>query len=130
MKVSYRIRYLLLLGATFIAYGTGIVLGYRPTFTRLVGLPVLDVGWIFVGVGVFMFTSILVQRQGSDRVYYAGAALFTAAWSMAISLFWTQAVGWTAAVSWMCVSVGCLITAAWPEPPRRKDNDVSRIPHD
>ncbi len=130
MKLSYRIRYLLLLGATFIAYGTGIVLGYRPTFTSLIGVPVLDVGWTFIGAGVFMFTSILMHRRGSDRIYYSAAALFTAAWSTAISLFWSQAVGWTAAVSWMCVSVGCLITAAWPDPPRREDNNVGRISND
>ena len=123
MSVDHRTRYLVLLGVTFLIYGLGIVIGYRPTFTRIGGLSVYQVGWIFTGSGIFMFTGIFFRnRSGSDRVYFALAALITTSWSMMLSLLWTRPVGWAAAVSWMCISAGCILAASWPNPPSLKEN--------
>ncbi len=137
MRIGYRTIYLILLGATFTAYGTGIILGYRPTFFHVDHLSVFSIGWMFIGAGFFMLTGLFYQRRlrkESDRAYFSLAALISTAWATTISLLWTQPVGWTAAVSWICVSIGCVIAAAWPDPSRRKEDSdarhITRIPDD
>jgi hypothetical protein len=99
------------------AYGTALNLGYRPTFFSALGLSIPVFGWMFIGLGVFALTGVLLRR---DRWHYAICELGVWAWVILIATHWTAPFGWGAAVSWMGVAGALLIASAWPEPPHKR----------
>jgi len=102
---------------TCTAYGTGILLGYRPTFTEAYTVPVPVFGWVFLAVGVFAATGALAYR---DSAQYAVGVAWTAAWAMLITTHWTAPYGWAAAVSWLGICLGLLLSSAWPNAPQHR----------
>jgi NhaP-type Na+/H+ and K+/H+ antiporter len=99
----------------FVAYGSGLVLGYRPTFAVALHLQVTVFGWCWIGAGLFLLTGLLVTK---DRWHFAVAALVMAAWALLLATHWEAPYGWAAAVSWMGPCALAILIASWPETPR------------
>jgi hypothetical protein len=99
---------------TCFAYGSGILEGYRPTFTEAyhVSLPAFALVFYAVAVG-----ATVGALTGRDALPYAAGVAWTAAWGMLITTHWTQPHGWTAAVSWFGICLGLLLSSAWPNAP-------------
>lgn len=116
-RLGHRGAALTTVAVTFLAYGTGLVSGYEPTFAVAYRYPIGDFGWVFIGMAAFMVTGIFLHR---DAVHYATAELGMTAWAILLATHWTQPFGWTAAVSWWGLALGLFVVSAWPEVPRRR----------
>ena len=95
------------------AYGIGIVIGYRPTFTAALHLPIAVFGWAFITAALICATGVFLRR---DHWQFAVAELGAAGWGLLLCTHWTQPYGWASGLSWVAVAVMMLITSAWPEP--------------
>lgn len=115
-RIGFRGLGLTSFAAVCFAYGSGILLGYRPTFSSALGITIAAYAWGFIGVGAFALTGILASK---DRWHYSICALWVSAWVFLIITHWTQPYGWAASVSWMGVAGALVIASAWPEPPHR-----------
>jgi hypothetical protein len=103
---------LVLIAAVFAAYGTGLLVGYRPTFAIALNLPVTVFGWVFVGSAVFVAVGAWLR---SARWQFAYAVLVMALWALLLATHWTEPYGWAAAVSWMGPCALTVLIAGWPE---------------
>src|SRR5215469_3523507 len=100
---------------TCTAYGTGILLGYRPTFTEAYHIPVPIFAIVFFCVAVVALFGAYTSR---DSLPYAIGVAWTAAWGMLITTQWTAPIGWAAAVSWFGICLGLILSSAWPNAPK------------
>jgi hypothetical protein len=123
-RLGHRGSCLMVLTITFCAYGSGILFGYRPTFTKAYDVPIHTFGWIWVALGWFVMTGIPAHR---DSIHYSIAELWMTAWALLLASHWSQAYGWTAAVSWGGLALGVFVVSAWPEVSRRKPR-ASELP--
>lgn len=102
--------------ATFAAicftYGTGLILGYQPTFAKAGHWPVGVFGWVFTGVGVTCLTGVL---RHDDRWQFAVAEAWVCCWYALLVSFWSGPVGWNGATSWLGVGGLLLVAAGWPD---------------
>ena len=97
-------------------YGTGLALGYRPTFHAAFHLPVAVFGWAFVAAGA---TVALGAPRRRDGLHYAVAVATASTWALLIGTHFASPYGWTAGVSWAGIALGLLLASAWPNAPRR-----------
>ena len=119
--------------AVAITYGSGLVAGYRPTFSAAYHLPVTGFGWAFITAGLFT-----LPRFRHDGLQYAAAELAAFAWALLLATHWRQPYGWTAGVSWFGIAAGLLLASAWPDAPRPPAHpppvptveELTRIPGD
>jgi hypothetical protein len=116
-KAGFRGLGLSAFAAVCFAYGSGLELGYRPTFVEALGLHIPVFGWMFIGLGFFSLTGVLAKR---DKWHFAFCELCVWAWVILIATHWTAPYGWGASVSWMGVAGALLIASAWPEPPHKR----------
>lgn len=93
-------------------YGTGLIIGYQPTFTKAGHWPIMWFGWIFIGTGLVCLTGIL---RKDDRWQFAVAEAWVACWFALLVTFWNGPVGWNGAVSWLGVGILLLVASGWPD---------------
>jgi hypothetical protein len=103
---------LLLISATFCAYGTGIILGYEPTFASALHVPIIVYGWAAVGSGLFTLTGV---PHPVARLQFSYAVMVTALWALLVATHWTESFGWAAGISWLSVSTLAFLVSGWPE---------------
>jgi hypothetical protein len=98
------------------AYGTGLAIGYAPTFHAAFHLPLTEFGWVFIATGVTVAAGAPRRRDGA---HFALAVASATGWALLIATHWASAYGWAAGVSWAGVAAGLLLASAWPDAPRR-----------
>jgi hypothetical protein len=94
-------------------------------------LPLSAWGWIWIGVGCFVFTGLLADR---DIIQFTAAALLKGVWAVLYADLWLvqhQDSAWISAVVWLSFSLTVLVIAGWPEPePARKLLEAATNGHD
>ena len=127
---------LLLLGLVDLAYGAGMILArpvtmrYAPTWWpasvgQLAGLPTHTWGWIWVGIGFFLFTGIprTWRDDHGGRWQFAAEVALKSWWALAALLYWWKykALGaWAPAATYVGVAVLVLIISGWPDSSRTR----------
>jgi hypothetical protein len=109
---GYRGTALILVGAGVIAYGTGLVLGYHPTFRAAFGVGTRYMGWIWIGVGI---ASLFGATRKKDALFFALVNFAMTGWALLLATHWTAPYGWAAAVSWAIPDAIVLVGSSWPE---------------
>lgn len=112
LAAGHRGLALAVFAAVCAAYGTGLLLGYTPTFAKAGHWPVSVFGWVFIGVAAACLTGV---TRADDRWQYATAEAWVACWFALLVSFWNGPVGWAGAVSWLGVGALLLVASGWPD---------------
>lgn len=103
----------LILGPAFIAYGTGLLLGYRETLIKVLGLPTWVYAAMFIVAGILKLMGIIFKWGRFSHTIGVTVATF---WSSAILALAPSVAGWVGALPWVAIALIALFAATWPEP--------------
>lgn len=115
--IGSKSAYLLVYTATFTAYGIGLILGYHPTFSHALNLPVSSFGYLFIAVGAFCAIGAFARLK---RIPFAVAVTLTTFWLFLLLAFWSTHRGfaWVAVMPWVTIALSQLLSTIRPELPR------------
>lgn len=112
LRAGHRGLALAAFAAVCFTYGSGLLLGYHPTFAKAGHWPVAVFGWVFIGVGLAALTGV---PRADDRWQFALAEAWVCCWFALLVSFWNGPVGWNGAVSWLGVGSLLLVASGWPD---------------
>ena len=106
--------YLLVYTCTFTAYGVGLILGYHPTFSHALNLPVSSFGYLFIAVGLFCGIGAFARWK---RIPFAVCVTLTTFWIFLLFTFWSTHRGfaWVAIMPWVTIALSQLLSTIRPE---------------
>jgi hypothetical protein len=136
VHIGRRGALLLILGGMNIWYGAALVAaehaiaGVPPRWwpastAAVVGLDVLVWGWVWIAVGLFLWTG--VPRVASDRFQFAAVVALYACWSFSALLFFIQTDNpgaWGPAGIYGGIAFAVLMAAGWRD---RRDIEAGRL---
>ncbi len=119
-KMGRRGAFLAFLAVLDLGYGYSLIAD-KPSFNLL--LPWNVWGWIWIGVGLFISTGILVRM---DLWQYGVSALLKTTWGFVNFDSWLfrehgVSRGWVASIVWFSFAATVIVISGWPEPKRIVD---------
>ncbi|MFF5445503.1 hypothetical protein [Streptomyces sp. NPDC012888] len=126
IKLGRRGAILSCYGLVWLLYGYGQITTPQPDQrglqTLLALMPLTAWGWVWIAAGVVALVSAWAP-PGRDAAAFYVLPLIVVPWMASYLVAWLLGDyprGWVAAAVWAVITVPVLVTAGWPEPPRRK----------
>lgn len=103
----------LIMSPFFIAYGLGLLDGYRSSLLLILGLPPWAYAMMFIVAGILKMCGLIFKWGRFSHTIGVTVCTF---WASLILVFAHSIAGWVGALPWIALAVITFMAAVWPDP--------------
>src|SRR3954454_7605794 len=104
----------MIMSPAFLAYGIGLLLGYRSSLLVILGLPPYAYATMFIIAGILKACGLIFQWGRFSHTIGVTVCSF---WALVILVFAHWLVGWVGALPWIALAAITFCAAVWPKQP-------------